>query len=225
MFRFGFFKERRARAVVQNTMPSLPEGIQLLAPVERAATLAIANAMLEAGADAWGPGVLKSPSALAKGVAVEAVLVLAAHHGRLRESLESMQRRNMDDVAYSQAMRELRATEVLIGTLGAVLVEGRKPPVNEAWKLLWSARDQSLAGAKALAEFYHHTKASPVPRSKVRPGKLKAADLVLLASTLPPFLQKRPAKPAARKPSQALPAPGRPGAAPRARVAGPGAKR
>lgn len=224
MFMFGFFKERRARAVVQSTLPSLPEGIQLLGRVDRAATLAIANAMLEAGADTWGPQVLRNPNLLPKPACIEAVLVLANHHGQLRtQALEPMQRRNMEDVAYAQAMRELRATELLIGTLGASLVDGRKPAVNEAWKLLWESRDQALDGAKALVDFAKHAKALPVPKAKARPGKTMGADLVRLASTLPPFLRRKPAKaaadPAARAKPKAIAPPAAP-SRPAKRVAG-----
>lgn len=236
LFTFGFLRVRRARTVVEGVIPSVPEGVQLLSRVDRAATLGIANSMLQVGAEEWGDEVLQAPARMQPRRAAEAVLVLAGHHVRLRtEALEPMQRRNMDDIAYAQAMRELRAVELVIATLGAVLLDTKPAGTRAAWKLLWDARDRHLDGAKALADFARHAKASPVLRPKSRRGKLTPAELVTLCSTLPPFLSAKggegnaSAKPAARpvgkeaggKATGRAPAgtaTGKQGAAPQARV-------
>lgn len=226
MFLFGFLKERRARSVVEGVLPALPEGVQLLGRADRAATLAIANAMLEVAAASWGPDALRDPAALPKRTAAEAVLVLAGHHVRLRtEQLEPMQRRNMDDIAYSQAMRQLRATELLIGTLGGCLLDSKPAGVRASWKMLWEAREHAVEGGRTLAAFMRHARARPVPACKSAPGKLTAADLVRLCSTLPPFLRPRkaaePGKPAAKPGAKQAPqrAAARPAAPPARRPA------
>ncbi len=171
MFLFGFLKERRARSVVEGVLPSLPEGVQLLGRADRAATLGIANAMLEVAGSTWGGEALRDPASMPRRAAAEAVLVLAGHHVRLRtEQLEPMQRRNMDDVAYAQAMRQLRATELLIGTLGGCLLDARPAGVRASWKMLWDAREHAVDGGKALAAFMRHARARPVPVCKSARG-------------------------------------------------------
>lgn len=192
LFIFDYFRARRARSVVLNTLPSLPESVRLLSPVDRAATLAIANAMILVAADTWGTAAKSNPSSLKRKATAEMVMVLAAHHITLvRERLEPMQKRNMQDIAYSQAMREIRATELLICTMGASLVEGRKPGVAESWKLLIEARAHAVEGAKALAAFARHAKVPPLPQSKTIGKKLSGEILVKLASSPPPFLARK----------------------------------
>lgn len=193
---FGYFKRNRAKVVVQSVMPGLREGIQSLAPVDRAATLAIVNAMMEAAADQWGQGVLTAPTKIPRDTAAQAVVSLAAHHAKLvRDGLGRMQDRGMGDVAYAQAMRETRATEMLIATIGSCLHEGSKEEVAAAWGLLWKARGSTAEAAETLRDYARHAKVDPVPRSRRRLHAAGRADLERLASSVPPFL--RPRKPAA----------------------------
>lgn len=198
MFR-SFLKERRARAIVQNVLPSLDQGVQNFSPIDRSACLAIVNAFIEVSADTWGKPVMMGPSSMAKPKVVDMVLHLAEVHGRLvTNCLDPMKKRNMQDIAYAQAMRELRAVELVIGTYGSVLVPGPKPSVSGTWKLLWGARGVAEGAAASLIAFSKHAKAAPFPRSRKR-ARMSIGDVVAMCSSLPPFLGRR------RAPAKAAP--------------------
>lgn len=201
----AYFNERRARAIVLNVLPSLDQGVQNFSPIDRAACLAIVNALIESAADVWGKSVLQGPSATAKPKVVDMILHLAERHSRLMdESIDPMRKRNMQDIAYAQAMRELRAIELVVGTYGAVLVPGPKPSVSGTWRMLWSARGAAEAGAQALVAFSKHARAQPFPRSKRR-QKMSVADVVAMCSTLPPFLAPKKRAAGAAKTPEARP--------------------
>lgn len=190
MFR-AYFNERRAKAVVLNVLPSLDQGVQHFSPIDRAACLAIVNALIEVAADTWGKGILQGPSATAKAKVVDMILHLADRHSRIMdESIDPMRKRNMQDIAYAQAMRELRAIELVIGTYGAVLVPGPKPSVSGTWRMLWAARGAAEGGAQTLVAFSKYTRTQPFPRSRRR-QKMSVADVVAMCSTLPPFLGRK----------------------------------
>jgi hypothetical protein len=179
--------------------------------------------MLDVAADQWGQAVLRAPSKLPPDVAAAAVLSLASHHANLvREGLEQMPERGMEDVGFAQAMRETRATEVLIATLGTCLNEGPKGDTAAAWGLLWKARQSAPQAAEALRQYGRHAKADPVPRSRKRLQGASLADLAKLASSVPPFLAAR--KPAAAKPV-AKPAAGAGSAGARPAAGNPAAQR
>lgn len=195
---FGFLRERRARTIVAQVCPDLADGIGMLSPVDRAGVLAIANALLEVTAEAWGKEVLRKPASLGKDTISDIVCKLADHHSRvLKELLEPLSDRGMEDISYAQAMREIRASEIVIATLGAPLTGTKQPSVAQSWKLLWAARGEAAEAAQTLMRYAKHAGADPVPRTKARRGPPKQDDIARLASTLPPFFQKRrPAKPA-----------------------------
>ena len=177
--------------IVQNVLPSLDQGVQNFSPIDRAACLAIVNGFIEVAADTWGKPVMQGPSSMARPKVVDMVLHLAEVHGKLvAECLDPMRKRNMQDIAFAQAMRELRAVELVIGTYGSVLVPGSKPSVSGTWKLLWGARDAAESAAAALIAFSNHAKAKPFPIARRR-ARMSIADVVAMCSTLPPFLGRR----------------------------------
>ena len=204
---------------------SLGEGIGLLSPVERAATLAIANALLSVAADKWGGAVVERPQALSPNVAASIVNALAESHAKALAALRAYSDRGMDDATYSQAMRQVRATEVAMGAVGRRFTgpEGVKA-VNGAWKALWNARGMAPDAATVLLRFAKVSGgADALPRAPGRNGPYVRDEVVRLASSLPAMY--RAARPAAKAKAGKVPARPAVGAAatpaPRPRPPGP----
>lgn len=188
---FSFFRQRRARTIVQQVKTDLVRGVQDLSPVDRAAVLALVNSLIDLSADKWGQAVALKPASLKPDVAADIVGKLADSHSRvLIERLEPVQRRGMKDVTYAQAMRQIRAYEVAIATLGIVLLDGPKDAVAQAWKLLWASRNHAAEAAASMMRFGAQAGIDPLPLSRRLRGPVKEADVERLASTLPVFLTR-----------------------------------
>ena len=186
----SFFRRRRARTIVEHVRSSLMAGLAALSGPDRAAVMAIANALIDVAAERWGAAVANRPMTLDPDLASEIVVALSESHERVfEERLQPISNRGMEDVAFAQSMRQLRAYEVVIATLGA-----SGSVVGEAWKLLWLARDNAAQGAEELRRFSKFADADPVPRSKKLRRRAELADLVRLSTTLPAFFLKKPAK-------------------------------
>ena len=199
---FSFFKERRARTIVQQVKTDLVRGIQDLSPVDRAAVLSLVNTLIDLSADKWGPAVAVKPVTLRRDIAADIVTKLADSHSRvLTERLEPVQRRGMKDVTYAQAMRQIRAYEVTIATLGIVLLDGPKDAVAQVWKLLWASRDHAAEAAASMMRFGAQAGIDPLPLSRRLRGPIKAADIERLASSLPAFLSRSKKSVRAEKPA------------------------
>lgn len=187
---FKFLRVRRARTVVEQVSSGIAENIALLPPVDRAATLAIANAMLLAAAEPWGKDIVLNPYGLHRDVAVELVFELAQRQTHiLNDVLVPLQKRNMDDVLYAQSMRQLRAVEVLISTVGVSIVPEAKDSAIAGWKMMWKARGNAEDAASVLVQFHKHAGSRPLPQIPGR--KVGRQELIDLARTVPPFLRKK----------------------------------
>ncbi len=202
---FGVFRERRARAAMALVVGSVGEGVGLLSPVDRAATMAIANALLSVAAEHWGRVVVERPQALSGATAATIVNMLAESHGKALSALKAYGDRGMGDATYSQAMRQVRATEVAMGAVGRRFTgpEGVRE-VNGAWKALWNARGMADEAATVLLRF---TKVSggadALPRTASRNGPYVRDDVVRLASTLPAMFRRPAPKPPTPPPAPA----------------------
>ncbi len=124
------------------------------------------------------------------------VVALSESHERVfEERLQPIAGRGMEDIAFAQSMRQLRAYELVIATLGAAAADKSSGAVvGEAWKLLWLARGNAEQGAEELRRFSKFANADPVPRSKKLRRRAELADLVRLSTTLPAFFLKKPVK-------------------------------
>lgn len=192
----NFFRVRRARTIVEQIAPGLADNLKLLPEIDRAGTMAIANAMLMASAERWGNGVVTNPYALPRDTAMEIVFSLADQQSRiLHEVLVPLESRSMDDVIYAQAMRQIRALEVVAVTVGVAIEPQVKQYAVAAWKVMWLARALGEDAAKVLVQYSKHSKSRPLPEI---PGKkIGFTELVELARALPPFLRKK--KPAVKR--------------------------
>ena len=192
----NFLRVRRARTIVEQIAPGLADNLKLLPEIDRAGTMAIANAMLMASAERWEDGVVTNPYALPRNVAMEIVFSLAEQQSRiLHEVLIPLESRSMDDVLYAQAMRQIRALEVVAVTVGVAIEPQVKQYAVAAWKVMWMARNLGEDAARVLVQYSKHSKSRPLPEI---PGKkIGFAELVELTRALPPFLRKK--KPAKRQ--------------------------
>lgn len=225
MFSFFRFGVRRARTIVQHVMSGLERGVQDLSPVDRAAVLSIVNGLIDLTADKWGEQVASDPGSIKPEVLADIVIKLAETHSRtLVERLEPVQERGMGDVSYAQAMRQVRAFEVTIATLGRYLIDGSLDPLTRSWKLLAASRSNANEAAISMMRFAALSHSDPVPTSRRLRGPVKEADVVRLATSLPLFLTKRRPAPAPVKSSKpvarGLTAGGKTGSAVAAKPAG-----
>lgn len=196
---FGFLHERRARTIAAQVAPALTAGLRRMSPVERAGTLAIANAMLEVCADTWGDRARSAPLTLPRDTVVAIIRQLGDGHARVVHEGVIPAQPDASGGSQAQAIRQMRAFEILIATFAMRLSPDYKAHAVGAWKLLASARTEAREAARALALFAKATGAEPVPRSRRRPAAPRAEDYQALASTLPPFLTR--SKAGARRPA------------------------
>lgn len=189
---FKAMKARRARSVVEQVSAGIEAGIAALPAAERSAAMAICNAILKASGDHYGRKYEADPQSMPRDMAVEVVRDLAATHSSvLKEVLLPMHKRNMDDVIFAQAMRQVRALEVAILTFGTAFVPEVRVVCRQSWKSLWQARGNAKIAADLLIQFHKHAGSRPLPR--FGSGKVSRNELVELARTVPEFLRAKPA--------------------------------
>ena len=198
---FGFLRERRAKGIVAQVMPTVVEGVQTLAPVERAACFAIAHALLRKASEEWGREVIAKPATLRSDTAASIVCAMADSHAKvLREGVEAHENRGSGDLTYSQALRTARAFEATIAIIGRRFApEGEGVQAPRAWKLLWGARGHAAEAADILLRYRKVAGVDALPRPKGQKTHVTRVQLTELAETLPPFfVQKAAAKPKAK---------------------------
>lgn len=197
---FSFIRVRRARTIVEQATVSLEAGLTALAPAERSATAAIANAMLLSASHRWGKSILEAPQTLPAKTAADIVFELAAVHSDIVAGhLQPLSHRGVEDVSMAQAMRQARACELVLATIGAGLAPDGRTVVRNAWKLLHASRGSANDGVVLLMQYANHAKSSPFPSI---PGfKIDRGKAVQLATSIPPFLRaKKPVKTQAKAP-------------------------
>lgn len=193
---FLFIRIRRARTIVEQIGVNLDQGLIAMSPAERSATLAIANAMLLAASKKWGKGILTAPQNTMRKVAVDIIFDLAAVHSTIINSdISEFNHRGVQDISFSQALRQVKATEIVLATIGCAIVPETKNRVIPAWKTLYNARTHAKDALKLLIQYGKFAKTSPLPSV---PGmKIDSQKVLQLATSAPPFL--RPKKPATKK--------------------------
>lgn len=189
MFGLGFFTRRRAHRATSAAMSSLADAFAGQPHAERAAIMAVANALLASVAARHGDIVMKRPSALDRDDAAAIVAELSLSMAKLAVALEESSGRDFGDPVLDGIHRQMRATELVVGTLGTAIDPSCKRVVAEAWSALYAARRHAKAAVAALLAFQEETGTSPIPEGVPS----KPADLLALATTAPPFLRVRAA--------------------------------
>lgn len=184
---FSFVKERKAVAALEAIAPGAVATVTSATPVERAAALAVANAMLIAGMSQWGREFAHAPMKLPREAAVDALCVLADHHAKLEQSAEDLSGRPAADPQISACRWELAATQVVMVTTGAGLGRQYASAARECWKVLGASRRHADGAVKAMLRYAKAYSVDPVPAAGGR--RPDRARLLSLASALPPMFR------------------------------------
>jgi hypothetical protein len=148
---------------------------------ERAAVMIVAHAMLRDASIEYGAALISRPTAIARPVLLEFVARLGTAHRKLGASAEVVSGRSSDDMILQGVLRQLRATEIVIITVGVVLNRSLAGAVREVWKTLWAARGNAVDAVRLLKEFERVMNERALPASQPRDPERMAR----LATTLP----------------------------------------
>jgi hypothetical protein len=184
MFGIGFLNERRARRAVAAASAAIADAFAGQPAHERAAIMAISNAILAAVASEHGDLVLTRPAALKRATASTILGELSTSLSKLSAVLDALSDRDHGDPVLDGVHRQMRATELVVATLGISLDPTARSPVLEAWRALYRARRHAGEAVAALTAFREETGTSPVPEGVPS----TRGDLLALATTPPPFL-------------------------------------
>jgi hypothetical protein len=184
MFGTGFFIERRARRAAAAATAAIGDAFAGQSAHERAAIMAISNAILASVASQHGDLVLTRPAALKRSTVSTILAELSTSLSKLSAVLDALSDREHGDPVLDGVHRQMRATELVVATLGISLDPKAKSPVLEAWRTLYKARRHAGEAVAALTAFREETGTSPVPEG-VPSGR---GDLLAMATTPPPFL-------------------------------------
>jgi hypothetical protein len=187
--------ERRARYAIDVAQPALARTVAGMEMAERAAVMIIAHAMLRDATQDYGPAVVANPSKLRKEAVVEFLTRLGGAHRKLTASLDAVSEHVAGDLVYAGVLRQMRATEVVIVTVGIAFDRTLVPLVKQVWRGLWQARTHAVDGVRLIRSFERamHERALPASQPK-DPEKMAR-----LATRLPEMFRpaSRPGRPAA----------------------------
>lgn len=192
MFQLLFFKKRRVRTIVDQSLPTLERRLRGLSSGEKAATLAVANAMIVALSRETGLPIATDPKSIAPDDAVKLVSGLAQSHVVLVEKVKSFGEK-VSRTVVSQMLREAHATEIVMTTASVCLDPARMPAVRAAWKVLFEGRAHARGAVPLLGAFMKES-GGRSPLASVSTRRWKTSEIVQLASSVPPFLRPKKAK-------------------------------
>jgi hypothetical protein len=195
MFQLLFFKKRRVRTIVDQSLPTLERRLRVLPSSDRAATLAVANAMIVALSEETGLPIANNPKAIPQDEAVKLISGLAESHIAIVDKVDAFGEKVTKTVV-SQMLREAFATELVMVTASVCLDPDRMGAIRGAWRVLYEGRTHAHNVVPILGAFMKETGGtSPLPSAAKR--RWKTSEIVALASSVPPFL--RPKKTKVRK--------------------------
>jgi hypothetical protein len=189
LFKLPFFRRRRIRTIVDQSLPTLTSRLEALSGSERAAVLAIANAMIASLEKETGVAIARAPAAMPADHAIRLVAGLAESHAGIVKRTDSFGASVSPEVV-SQMLREAFAIEMVIVTVSLAVHPECLRDVRIAWKTLYDARGNAEGAWRILLAFGRATGGvSPLPWPV--PRKWTKADVVSLAGRVPPFLMKK----------------------------------
>jgi hypothetical protein len=108
---------------------------------------------------------------------------------RLSLTVDTVADLRADDPVFTGTMRQIRATDVMLATMGGSVHPGASRTAIECWRLLWEGRRHVAAAVRLLRAFEAATGTRALPSSQPRESEAIAA----LGTTLPAPLRRRPA--------------------------------
>ena len=182
--------ERRAQTAVDTAQPTLARTVAGMDLAERAALMIVAHAILRDATQDYGMAVVANPSKLPREKVVELLSRLGAAHRRLTVSLDAVSEHVSGDIVYAGVLRQVRATEVAIVTVGVGFDRTLIPVVKQTWRWLWQARTHAVDGVRLIRAFERAISDRALPASQPKDPEKMAR----LATRLPEMF--RPSKPA-----------------------------
>jgi FAD/FMN-containing dehydrogenase len=160
--------ERRARDAIDVAQPALARTVAGMEMAERAAVMIIAHAMLRDATQDYGMAVIANPSKLRKEKVAEFLTRLGRAHRRLTASLDAVSEHVAGDLVYAGVLRQIRATEVVIVTVGMAFDRTLVAVVKQTWRGLWQARTHAVDGVRRIQSFERamHERALPASQPK-----------------------------------------------------------
>lgn len=181
--------DRRARGAV-DAASLVVRTISALPPAERSAVMIVAHAMLRDAAKDYGKEVLSNPTKLPKTDLAEILARLGVSHRKLSASLAAVADHVSGDVVYKGTLRQIRATEVVIVTVGIGWDKALLVPARQVWKSMWTARTHAVEAVRLVMAFQTAMHERALPASQAGGPE----QMVLLATTVPAmFRTKAPA--------------------------------
>lgn len=181
--------ERRARDAIDAAQPALARTVAGMEMSERAAVMIIAHAILRDATQDYGAAVVANPMKLSRERVTELLTRLGGSHRRLTASLDAVSEHVAGDEVYGGVLRQIRATEVAIVTVGMAFDRTLVALVKQVWRGLWQARTHAVDGVRLIQTFERamHERALPASQPK-DPEKMAR-----LATRLPEMF--RPVRP------------------------------
>lgn len=189
---FSYVKERKAETALKAIAPTAVATVSSATPVERAAALAVANAMLIAGEAQWGREFAYAPMKLPREAAIDALCVLADHHAKLEQAISVLPGRPAADPQTAACRWEIAATQAVMVTAGASLGSQYASAARECWKILGASRRHADEAVNMMLRYAKAYSVDPVPA--IRGRRPDREHLASLASVLPPMFRHRKAK-------------------------------
>lgn len=182
---FLFFKKRRLLGHVAKSLPTLQDRIRVLTPVERGATLALANAVLLSVGYDRGVDLARNPHRLPPDVATDIGFMLVEEHQKVLGGLDAMGE-TIPEAIMRQAIRQVLAFEIVLSTLAISIDRDLVRQVEPAWRRLCDGTIARQGAVAALVSFFRETGTLPLPLVGGR--KWSAGQLKTLVVATPPFL-------------------------------------
>lgn len=180
-----FFKKRRLLGYVAKSLPTLQDRIRSLTPVERGATLALANAVLLAVGHDRSVDLARSPHRVPQDQAVDIGFMIVEQHQKVLGSLDAMGE-SIPEAVIRQAIRQVLAFEIVLVTLATSIDPSLVQQIIPVWKRLCEGAIATQGAVEALLAFFKETGTLPLPLVGGR--KWTSGQLRTLVGASPPFM-------------------------------------
>lgn len=159
-----------------------------LSPAEKAAAIAVANAMLLRGASAWGNSVTHSPKDIPLKTLSDALDVLFSRYNDITAKMDNLGEFEVGDPYVSACKWELAAVQLVILTISVRLSKTYSSAALSSWKQLWKYRRFAPDAVNLMVRYAETYGVPPLPLPDGK--KINKSYLMALSSTLPPMFRK-----------------------------------
>lgn len=170
---------------------SLHRSFASVPAIDKSLILLLCNAMMKSLAQSHGDAAYKNPSRLPEAVRNEILTELSTARSTILQVVKGVSEAVLP--SYRKAsIRQLRATEVLLLTLGiyATRSKAQRSILMSCWKAMWKERDNLSTGLTVLRAEEKELGTLLIPQTNPR-KPYTDKELLDMGSSLPPFLKSR----------------------------------